>query len=63
MGTANEATLECAEAAGDVDGDGYGDILIGVPTADYINPASPNQRRVDAGEAYLIYGTSAIATD
>ena len=58
MGTADEATIESAESAGDVDGDGFGDILIGVPTADYIYPASPTQRRIDSGEAYLVYGTS-----
>lgn len=59
-GTADEAPLECAEAAGDVDGDGFGDILLGAPTADYVNPLEPSQRRLDAGEAYLIYGTNAI---
>ena len=61
VGTADEATLECAEAAGDVDGDGFGDILIGAPAADFVNPAEPSQRRVDSGEAYLIYGTNAIS--
>jgi len=61
VGTADEAGIEAAEAAGDVDGDGFGDILIGVPTADYVYPSDPSQRRVDAGEAYLIYGTNAIA--
>jgi hypothetical protein len=61
VGTADEANIEAAEAAGDVDGDGFGDILIGVPNADYVNPSAPSQRRVDAGEAYLIYGTNAIA--
>jgi hypothetical protein len=56
VGTPDEATIECAEAAGDVDGDGFGDILIGLPTADYVYPWAPNQRRIDAGEAYLVYG-------
>lgn len=60
VGTADAATIECAEAAGDVDGDGFADILLGIPTADYINPSEPSQRRIDAGEAYLIYGTNAI---
>ncbi|MBN1489209.1 MAG: FG-GAP repeat protein [Phycisphaerae bacterium] len=60
-GTAEEAPLECAEAAGDVDGDGFSDILIGAPTADFVNPAAPSQRRLDSGEAYLIYGTNAIS--
>ncbi|MGB9623382.1 MAG: integrin alpha [Phycisphaerae bacterium] len=60
-GTADEASLEAAEAAGDVDGDGFGDILIGTPAADYVDPTAPSQRRVDAGKAYLIYGTNRIS--
>lgn len=38
-------------AAGDVDGDGYDDLLIGARDADSINDSRP-----DAGEAYLRYG-------
>lgn len=57
-GTADDAPLDWAGAAGDLDGDGFGDILIGVSTADYVNPTEPSQRRVDAGEVYLIYGNN-----
>lgn len=59
-GTADEATLEAAEAAGDVDGDGFGDILIGCPSADYFYQLDPSQRREDAGQAYLVYGTNGL---
>lgn len=58
QGTADEATVDWAGAAGDVDGDGFSDILIGVSEADFVNPQDPGQRRVDAGEAYLIYGNN-----
>jgi hypothetical protein len=60
VGTADEAALESAEGVGDVDGDGFADIMIGAPAADYVDPAAPSQRRVDAGEAYLIYGTNDV---
>ena len=58
QGTADEAPTDWAGAAGDVDNDGFGDILIGVSRADYVNPLEPSQRRPDAGEAYLIYGNN-----
>jgi len=33
---------------------------LGLPTADYVYPQNnPVQRRVDAGEVYLIYGHNA----
>ncbi|MBI4579932.1 MAG: FG-GAP repeat protein, partial [Planctomycetes bacterium] len=37
-GTADEATIDWVGAAGDVDGDGFADILIGVSQADFVNP-------------------------
>ncbi|MCC7384153.1 MAG: hypothetical protein IT384_20080 [Deltaproteobacteria bacterium] len=42
-------------AVGDADGDGVGDILIGVPLADPLG-------RTDAGEAYLIRGGATLPT-
>jgi hypothetical protein len=55
---ADVAPLETVGGIGDVDGDGFDDIMIGAPHMDFVNPDSPNQRRVDAGEVYLIYGSN-----
>jgi hypothetical protein len=52
------APLEYVGGIGDIDGDGFDDIMIGAPHADFVNPSSPNQRRLNAGEAYLIYGNN-----
>ncbi len=52
------APLETVGGIGDVDGDSFDDIIIGAPTADFVNLANPLQRRPDAGEAYLIYGNN-----
>ena len=57
-GSAEEAPIDWASAAGDVNGDGFDDILIGVSEADYVNPLEPSQRRNNAGEMYLIYGNN-----
>lgn len=57
-GTADEGPLENVGGVGDVDGDGFDDIVVAAPHADFIDPASPNQRRVNAGEAWLIYGSN-----
>ena len=53
-----EARIEIAGLAGDVDGDGFDDILFGAPKADFVNTLNPSQRLVDAGEVYLIYGNN-----
>jgi len=58
VGSAEEAPIDWASAAGDVNGDGFDDILIGVSEADYVNPLEPSQRRNDSGEMYLIYGSN-----
>jgi hypothetical protein len=52
------ATIETVGGLGDVDGDGFDDIAIGAPEVDFVDPAAPNQRRVDAGEVYIIYGSN-----
>lgn len=57
-GTADEAPIENVGAIGDVDGDGFADIALGLPRADFIYPPQPNQRRTDAGEVYVIYGSN-----
>jgi hypothetical protein len=57
-GTADEAPIEWAGSAGDVNGDGFDDLLIGIEQADFVNPLQPSLRRVNAGECYLIYGNN-----
>jgi len=48
--------LGFAVAAGDVNGDGIADIVLGALLAD-----GPDDQRPDAGEAYVIYGEPALA--
>ncbi|MBN1341966.1 MAG: FG-GAP repeat protein [Phycisphaerae bacterium] len=62
-GTADEAGVDTCFSIGDINGDGYDDIIIGNTTADYVNPANPSQRRVDAGEVYVVYGNSFGSND
>ena len=57
VGSADEAPITWAGFAGDVNADGADDILVGLETADYVDPRNPSQRRIDAGECYLIYGS------
>ncbi len=56
--SADAASIDFATGAGDVNSDGFDDILLGISRADFVNPLEPSQRRVDAGEAYLIYGNN-----
>lgn len=43
---------------GDINGDGFSDVMIGNTRADFVDPAAPASRRPDAGETYLIYGNN-----
>jgi hypothetical protein len=54
--TPDEAPIEAVSLVGDIDGDGFVDIMLGAPQADLINIIAPSERRQAAGEAYLIYG-------
>lgn len=53
-----EARIDIVGSAGDADGDGFDDILLGAPKADFVNTLNPTQRLLDAGEVYLIYGNN-----
>jgi len=54
-GADGDDQLGRAVAAGDVNGDGIDDIVVGVPSAD-----GPDEGRADAGEAYVIFGSVAL---
>ncbi len=56
---ADNAPITWASGAGDVNSDGFADILVGVPNADTVYPFNPSLRKVDTGEMYLIYGSNA----
>ncbi len=66
-GRPNEAAPTTIAYIGDINHDGFGDICIGNPLADFIDlsyPQGPNAtdaelgRRRDAGDAYIVYGNN-----
>ncbi len=56
--TPDGAPVEAVAGVGDVDADGSPDVILGAPTADFINIFEPCNRRKSAGQAYLIHGSS-----
>ncbi len=68
-GRPNEAAPLTVAFIGDINNDGFGDIAIGNPFADFIDPSFPQDpsappsdpsagRRSDVGDAYVIYGNN-----
>jgi hypothetical protein len=68
-GRPNEAPPERVEFIGDINNDGFGDVAIGLPHADFIDltypqgPEAPGSdagvgRRKDAGDCYIVYGNN-----
>jgi Ca2+-binding RTX toxin-like protein len=45
-------------SSGDINGDGFTDIIVGASNADVYDSAPPAGQRVDVGEAYVIFGTA-----
>jgi Ca2+-binding RTX toxin-like protein len=45
-------------SSGDINGDGFTDIIVGASNADVYDVAPPAGQRVDVGEAYVILGTA-----
>lgn len=69
VGRPNEAPPETVAGIGDINSDGYDDIAIGIPRADFINlnfPQGPNAsnedaavgRRRNTGDVFIIYGNN-----
>ncbi|MFO0972817.1 MAG: FG-GAP repeat protein [Phycisphaerae bacterium] len=56
-GTADEAAIDSVAGLGDIDGDGFDDIGVGLPTADRVNPGT-GQRLTNTGDACVIYGNN-----
>ncbi|MDQ3981334.1 MAG: integrin alpha, partial [Actinomycetota bacterium] len=54
-GPSDDDVLTVGAAAGDVNGDGLGDVVVGVNTAD-------NNRRADSGTAYVVFGRASAET-
>jgi len=58
QGSTDEAAILTVAGLGDTDGDGFDDIALGLPKADFVFPNSPDQRRRDAGEVVVVYGSN-----
>lgn len=58
QGTVDQAAILTVAGIGDVDADGFADVAFGAPLADFVNPNSPSQRRIDAGETWVVYGSN-----
>lgn len=53
--TSEDLSGSAVASAGDLNGDGFGDLIIGAPLGD-----GPDESRIDAGETYVIFGSAAL---
>ncbi|NUQ47670.1 MAG: FG-GAP repeat protein [Phycisphaerae bacterium] len=54
--TPDEGPVQVVRGIGDIDADGFADIILGAPQADFINILEPCNRRRNAGLSYVVYG-------
>lgn len=55
-GVANEGRAGWSVAAGDVNGDGFDDVIVGAPNV------MPNANSANAGATYIVFGTNSVGT-
>ncbi|MBN1513187.1 MAG: hypothetical protein JXB13_14325, partial [Phycisphaerae bacterium] len=68
-GRPDEAPIETVSGIGDINKDGFDEIGIGIPRADFVDESFPQEpgdpgvdpgvgRRTDGGDVYVIYGSN-----
>jgi len=68
-GRPDEAPIETVSRIGDINNDGFADIGVGIPRADFVDESFPQEptdpgvdpgvgRRTDGGDVYIIYGSN-----
>ncbi len=55
---AGDRSGRSVSSAGDIDGDGFDDLIIGAPNAD--GPGAAPGTRLDAGDSYVLFGSATV---